>query len=115
MIKSIAHMITSIKTFVINLCINFWWVIFFAILCFMLFEQGIKKRNKDFQNLSQRLIELQIDKESAISLRQDLHLQINSQSDPAWVELILMKGLGLAPEGQTKVFFTKEPGKRNSQ
>lgn len=32
-------------------------------------------------------------------------LEINSQSDPAWVELMLMKNLGLVPEGQIKVFF----------
>lgn len=72
----------------------------------MLFEQGIKNREHDYVMLSQRLSELKQDKEKAFNLRQDLLLQINSQSDPAWVELILMKELGLVPEGQTKVFFT---------
>jgi hypothetical protein len=35
-------------------------------------------------------------------------LQINSQSDLAWIELTLMKGLGVAPEDSQKVYFFGE-------
>lgn len=74
----------------------------------MLFEQGIKNREHDYLKLSQRLAELHQDKEKALTLRENLLLQINSQSDPAWVELILMKELGLVPENHLKVFFTRQ-------
>ena len=47
-------------------------------------------------------------KEFLLEEKEDLKLQINSQKDPAWIELTLMKGLGLVPEGQLKVYFTKD-------
>jgi len=98
----------SIKGKIITACSNCWGIVLFAILCFMLFEQGIKNREHDYLKLSQRLAELHQDKEKALTLRENLLLQINSQSDPAWVELILMKELGLVPENHLKVFFTRQ-------
>lgn len=74
----------------------------------MFYEQGLKKRDLDYDKLHLQLVDLQQQKKEALSLREDLILQVNSQSDPAWVELVLMKGLGLIPEGQTKVFFTNK-------
>ena len=37
--------------------------------------------------------------------QEELRLQIASQSDPAWVELLIKKQLGMVPSGQTKVYF----------
>lgn len=48
---------------------------------------------------------MQNEKQKALQKQQDLKWQINSQSDLAWIELTLMKGLGLVPEGKKKVFF----------
>jgi len=42
---------------------------------------------------------------AALEKREDLLLQINSQSDPAWTEILLKKHLGMVPSGQTKVYF----------
>lgn len=39
--------------------------------------------------------------------QQELILQIESQTDPAWVEMVLKRNLGLVPEGQVKVYFKK--------
>lgn len=86
-----------------------WGVILFALICYMLFEQGMRKRNGDYDLLSQQLSVLQKEKQKALALQEDLLLQINSQSDPAWVELTLMKGLGMVPEGQTKYYFKSQP------
>ena len=91
---------------------SFWWVILFILLCFVLYEQGIKERDREFLKLSEHLKSLQQEREVAMTLKEDLLLQINSQSDPAWVELLLMKGLGVVPEGQTKVFFSPPPIKK---
>lgn len=85
-----------------------WWVVLFILTCYMFYEQGLKKRDLDYDKLHLQLVDLQQQKKEALSLREDLILQVNSQSDPAWVELVLMKGLGLIPEGQTKVFFTNK-------
>lgn len=89
-----------------TLFIRSWWVILFILFCFILFEQGIKKRNQDYAKLSEQLTHLQSEKIKAIKIRDELMLHINSESDPAWIELILMQGLGLKPEDSTKVFFT---------
>lgn len=32
--------------------------------------------------------------------------EIDSLNDPKWVEMILMKELGVVPEGQIKVYFS---------
>ncbi|KIC72515.1 hypothetical protein [Candidatus Protochlamydia amoebophila] len=85
--------------------IRSWWVIAFLLLCAILYESGLKKKNHDFLLLNKQLIILQNEKQKALQKQQDLKWQINSQSDLAWIELTLMKGLGLVPEGKKKVFF----------
>lgn len=85
--------------------IRSWWVILFTFLCFVVFEQASKKLDRDYLTLSEHLMSLQAAKKEALEIQQALHLQVNSESDPAWIELTLMQRLGLVPEGQTKVFF----------
>ncbi len=84
-----------------------WWVILFVLFCFMLYEQGIRQVNGQYKFLKKQLDALENEKEDALAKQNDLLLQINSHSDPAWIELTLMKGLGLVPEGQTKIYFKK--------
>lgn len=85
--------------------IRSWWVIAFVLGCAILFERGMAKREVSYKQMEEILASLQTEKEEVLQERKMLKLQINSQSDPAWIELTLMKGLGLCPEGQTKVFF----------
>lgn len=70
-----------------------------------MYEQGLKERDLIYQQLTQKLTDLKQEKQTALHLQQNLQLQVNSQSDLAWIELTLMKGLGLVPEGQQKVYF----------
>lgn len=86
---------------------RWWWVILFVFLCGILFEQAVKRRNKDYAKLSEHWTKLQVEMSTALQTQQELLKQINSESDPAWVELVLMQKLGVVPEGQTKVFFKK--------
>lgn len=85
--------------------IRSWWVIGFSLCCFTFYEQGMHGRKQDYTKLYAQYIDLKKDEKIAQTIQQDLSKQINSQSDPAWVELTLMKGLGLVPEGQIKVIF----------
>ena len=91
-----------------TLYLKLWWVALFLLFCYTLYEQGLKKRNDQYATLHNQESELILQKELATALHEKLLLQVNSQSDPAWVELVLMKGLGLVPESQTKVFFTRQ-------
>jgi hypothetical protein len=87
---------------------GFWWVLAFAILTFALYEQASHKIVRAIVRLENRKKEL----EAAIQLtsleQEELKLQVASQSDPQWIEFCLMKGLGVIPEGYTKVYFEQE-------
>jgi hypothetical protein len=85
-----------------------WWVIAFAILCAGLYFHAMQGKEASYQEMSARLKTLEREKALAIVQYQDLALQIKSQSDPAWVEMVLKRNLGVVPEGQTKVYFTEE-------
>lgn len=61
-----------------------------------------------YQELSIRYHNLGELKKKASAEQEELMQQINSQSDPLWVQLILMKVLGLVPEGQKKIHFYEE-------
>lgn len=84
---------------------SFWWIIAFSLICFFFYEWGVRRIEKETNILENRLHELEREKNSILFLQKQLNQQINSQSDPYWIEFTLMKGLGLVPEGQTKVYF----------
>lgn len=84
---------------------RFWWVCLVVLIGLIMLEQRLKILHNEREQLFQQYLFLIEEKEKALTLKENLKLQINSQSDPAWVELTLKKGLGLVPEGQTKVLF----------
>lgn len=103
-------MIILFRQFIQCVFIRSWWVIAFVLMSGIVYEQGLKKRNSLYKHLNEQSLALQYQRQEALEQQQNLQLQINSQSDLAWVELTLMKGLGLVPEGQQKVYFySNEP------
>ncbi|MBS0604022.1 MAG: hypothetical protein JSS60_03180 [Verrucomicrobia bacterium] len=82
-----------------------WWVLLFIAACSVVYFNSIGKKNEVIASLDKHLGALEGEKASLLQEKEDLLLQINSQSDPAWIQLTLMKGLGLVPEGQLKVYF----------
>lgn len=85
-----------------------WWTILILLLCFGFYEHEHKKRQEISSILTAQKNELQNKKINALERHDSLLMQINSQTDPAWIELVLMKKLGLVPEGQTKIFFKNQ-------
>jgi hypothetical protein len=85
--------------------IGSWWVAAFLICSYTLYHHAIQNKQRACMELQHKKQELQYQKEIALMEHEDLQLQINSQSDPAWIEMTLMKGLGMVPEGQRKVYF----------
>jgi hypothetical protein len=83
-----------------------WWVILFSLICYTFYERELQKRDLKFIFLKNTFNDLQKQKLYSLAYQENLLLQINSQSDPEWVELTLMKGLGLVPEGSVKAYFT---------
>lgn len=82
-----------------------WWVFFFALLCFICYEQGIKISNEQYRILSKQLLQLKNEKQNALALQVELSAQVQSQTDNSWIEFLLMKELGVVPEGYKKIYF----------
>jgi len=85
-----------------------WWVWVCALFAFGLHERAVKSISEEMAILSQRAQLLS----SAIAEKQAsqemLALQLASRDDPAWIELTLIRNLGLVPEGYTKIYFQDE-------
>lgn len=88
-------------------------MVLFTLFCYYCYEQGLAHRNRDFIKLKNQYALLQTEEKMVLELNQKLMKQFNSQSDPEWLELALMKGLGVAPEGQIKVLFTEPAATSN--
>ncbi len=86
---------------------NWWVVVFVAASCF-LYSQSIQKKKAALFELESRFQALEQEKSVVVEQQNELMLQVQSQSDPAWIEMTLMKGLGLVPEGQRKVYFQNQ-------
>ncbi|OGN54524.1 MAG: hypothetical protein A2Y28_05545, partial [Chlamydiae bacterium GWC2_50_10] len=81
-----------------------WWVFLFVALCYLLYSQGMQKKVFTYRELKFRFDHLSHYRQLALQEREDLFLQVQSQHDPAWIEMALMKSLGLVPEGETKIY-----------
>lgn len=83
------------------------WIFAFILICGILFENGMRNKKKQFQQMQDQLKALDNEKKLVTLEQQNLLNQINSQSDPAWIELVLIKGLGVSPEESQKFYFVQ--------
>ena len=86
-----------------ELFIKSWWVWVCCIISFGLYEQGSYRISKEItvlQNEKSLIINKTL---LAKAKKETLGLQLDSLSDPAWIELELIQNLGLVPEGYTKI------------
>jgi cell division protein FtsL len=81
------------------------WVVLLLALFSSVYAHAVHQKRQVISELDTQLKALKTEKLRLQQTQEDLSLQIASQSDPAWIELILKKRLGLVPEGQTKVYF----------
>lgn len=82
-----------------------WWVMAFILISAIFYEQGLHRRDSLYTQLVEQWNSLLKEKQQALEEQNNLEAQINSQGDLAWVELTLIRELGLVPEGQQKVYF----------
>ena len=85
-----------------------WWVFLFVALSYLLYSHGMQKKVFSYRELKSRFEHLSHQRDLVVNEREDLFLQVQSQNDPQWIEMALMKGLGLVPEGQIKIYFKSE-------
>ncbi len=84
-----------------------WWVFLFLGITSGFYFYGMHEKTLAYRELERRHAELEREKALALEHQEELLLQINSQSDPQWIEMILKKDLGVVSEGQVKVYFEK--------
>jgi len=86
---------------------EWWWAIAFCLATVSVYFHFVSEKRNAIADLSSRLDKMQKEKLASLLERESLRLQIDSQSDPSWIEMILMRDLGVVPEGWLKVHFTK--------
>jgi hypothetical protein len=96
------------KTWKESVLFRSWWVFLLVAICSLFYFHSMQKKGRLYAELERRLQGLELEKQLALQTREDFLLQISSQSDPAWIQMTLMKGLGVVPEGQLKIYFKKE-------
>lgn len=74
----------------------------------LFYMHAINEKKRTYEEMVSMLDLLEKEKSEALLLKDDLALQIQSQSDPAWVEMVLKRNLGMVREGQMKVYFHAE-------
>lgn len=92
-----------------------WWAILFFLITLFAFDQASASRMREERLLRNKVASLIQKKEEAIELQEELELKIASQDDSSWIELTLMKELGLVPEGNTKILFSRPEDVTHSQ
>jgi hypothetical protein len=85
-----------------------WWVLLFFLFSFIGYDQAIKKKTKDIFEFKMQLLSLEKIKQQKKAENEELTLMLGSQSDPAWIEQVLMRELGVVPEGKLKVHFYQD-------
>jgi Tfp pilus assembly protein PilN len=88
-----------------------WWFFLILFLFFVVYRVAIKKKQDEISFLTSRIQELQVQKEQKTQQKEDLISRIEAQNDPAWIEQVLKKEIGVVPDGQMKVHFSKEQKK----
>ena len=85
-----------------------WWTILVILFCYGFYLHAMHKKKVLYGELKTKSDQLETQLYAAIEQREDLLMQIQSQTDPAWVEMLIKKHLGMVPYGQTKVYFENE-------
>jgi len=88
--------------------LSLWWFFLCMIFSCTIYFPAMRRKNLYYRNLLERFETLKKEKENALLEQEELLLQVNSQKEPAWVEMVLKRNLGVVPEGQIKVYFKKD-------
>ncbi len=87
---------------------RYGWLLLFWIACFIFYSQAMHKKSMVCSELKGKIRDLESLKVFTAVEYEDLALQIQSQNDLDWIEMVLKKNLGVVSEGQMKVYFKKD-------
>lgn len=88
--------------------IKSWWVAFFILGVFFVYERCINSLDEKLASLQNQIKELSVNIDNEKKKQMNMLLELDSHKDPRWIEMTLIKGLGLVPEGQIKIVFDED-------
>lgn len=86
---------------------KFWGVVAFTLVAFAVYERASKITYAEIDTFTQQLNHLKARQHVAYLEEQELQDQLNSLNDPAWIEMTLIRELGLVPQHHSKVVLNK--------
>lgn len=86
---------------------HWWWTALFCGCVALFYGQAMARRSALLQDVTLRLKEIERETDLALEEKETLALSLASQSDPAWMELVLLRQMGVVPEGFLKVHFKR--------
>lgn len=86
---------------------TWWWAVTFSLLVGLVYGHGMQSRNFELQEAMGRLAAVESETKAAMEEKENLALRLSSESDPAWIELVLLRQMGVVPEGFLKVHFKR--------
>lgn len=100
----------NFKNYFLDSVIKSWWVFLFITLSYVIYNQSVKQKEIELISLQKSFLDMQNEKQLCLNEQEDLKERLASQNDPAWIERLLIKELGVVPEGYLKVYFKKKNG-----
>ncbi len=86
---------------------TWWWAAAFSLLVGLVYGHGMQSRNRELEEAMGRLAAVEAKTVAALEEKEHLALRLSSESDPAWIELVLLRQMGVVPEGFLKVHFKR--------
>ncbi len=93
------------KNTVVSELYDSWWVVLVLIFISMLYLKTHEAKDKQINFLASKLESLENEKLLANNRRDKLLLEIQSLQDPDYVEMLLIKEMGVVPQDSIQVRF----------
>jgi hypothetical protein len=85
---------------------NLWPICFCSLVALAFFHFSSEKK-RALAEVAVRLEAMKTMAQLELQKREELELCLASQNDPAWIEMVLIRDLGVVPEGFLKVHFKR--------
>jgi hypothetical protein len=99
------RIIRNIHTLLERFIVTYWWTWLFCLICLLLYELQARTAQKEGLKLQLKAQELNENSLRLTVEKEHLAMQIDSFSDPRYVEMCLREELGMIRSNQIKVVF----------
>jgi hypothetical protein len=91
----------------LKLVSHFGWVILFTFVSLGCYGFAAQQKEMRYSELHEMVNRLELQMDQAKKEQQVLNLRLSSLNDPEWVQMLLMRDLGVLPDGQVKITFSQ--------